>query len=173
MIHANIIQLFNIQIETIFSSWNTLFHPFLPWSLLPPLHLSISLDRLTGLPENRARLANRPQQVLALAGFFVDDIAVGSEHTVALTSTGDVWGWGSNSDGQLGLGHFNTVREPVLVGSLQGKNIQQVRSYTVALQTGAFQNSLLMLIWFRWHWIEMKLNLQCHNSFSWYTQINN
>ncbi|XP_063955724.1 probable E3 ubiquitin-protein ligase HERC1 isoform X1 [Lytechinus pictus] len=92
-------------------------------------------DRLTGLPENRARLANRPQQVLALAGFFVEDIAVGSEHTLALTSTGDVWGWGSNSDGQLGLGHFNTVREPVLVGSLQGKNIQQIsagRSHSAA-----------------------------------------
>ncbi|XP_030832727.1 probable E3 ubiquitin-protein ligase HERC1 isoform X3 [Strongylocentrotus purpuratus] len=92
-------------------------------------------DRLTGLSENRARLANRPQQVLALAGFFVEDIAVGSEHTVALTSTGDVWGWGSNSDGQLGLGHFNTVREPVLVGSLQGKNIQQIaagRSHSAA-----------------------------------------
>ena len=92
------------------------------------------IDRLIGLPENRARLANRPQQVPALAGFFVEDVGVGSEHTLALTSTGDVWGWGSNGDGQLGLGHFNTVREPVLIGSLQGKNVQQVSYTTIVLE---------------------------------------
>ncbi|XP_033633807.1 probable E3 ubiquitin-protein ligase HERC1 isoform X2 [Asterias rubens] len=92
-------------------------------------------DRLTGLPEARSRLSNRPQQVPALAGHFIEDIMVGSEHTMALTSCGNVWVWGNNMDGQLGLGHTNTVREPVLVTSLQGKNIRQIstgRSHSAA-----------------------------------------
>ncbi|CAG5849679.1 unnamed protein product [Menidia menidia] len=83
-------------------------------------------DRLIGLPEGRARNHNRPQQVPALAGVQVQDIAVGAEHTLVLSSTGDVYTWGSNSEGQLGLGHTNHVREPTLVAALQGKNIHQI-----------------------------------------------
>ncbi|XP_039629608.1 probable E3 ubiquitin-protein ligase HERC1 isoform X4 [Polypterus senegalus] len=83
-------------------------------------------DRLIGLPEGRARNHNRPQQVPALSGIFIKDIAVGAEHTLALSSAGDVYAWGSNSEGQLGLGHTNHVREPTLLTSLQGKNINQI-----------------------------------------------
>uniref|UniRef100_A0A5F9C1Q2 HECT-type E3 ubiquitin transferase n=1 Tax=Oryctolagus cuniculus TaxID=9986 RepID=A0A5F9C1Q2_RABIT len=83
-------------------------------------------DRLIGLPEGRARNHNRPQQVPVLAGVVIEDVAVGAEHTLALASTGDVYAWGSNSEGQLGLGHTNHVREPTLVTVLQGKNIRQI-----------------------------------------------
>ncbi|KAG8440199.1 hypothetical protein GDO86_006116 [Hymenochirus boettgeri] len=83
-------------------------------------------DRLIGLPEGRARNHNRPQLVPALLGVFVDDIAVGAEHTLALSAIGEVYAWGSNSEGQLGLGHTNHVREPTLVTILQGKNIRQI-----------------------------------------------
>ncbi|TRY89480.1 hypothetical protein DNTS_016060 [Danionella cerebrum] len=83
-------------------------------------------DRLIGLPEGRARNHNRPQQVPALTGVFIEDVAVGAEHTLALSSTGDVFAWGSNSEGQLGLGHTNHVREPTLVSALQGKTILQI-----------------------------------------------
>ncbi|XP_032830981.2 putative E3 ubiquitin-protein ligase HERC1 isoform X4 [Petromyzon marinus] len=83
-------------------------------------------DRLIGLPEGRARNHNRPQQVPALAGIFVEDVAVGAEHTLVLASTGDVYAWGSNSEGQLGLGHTNPVREPTLVTALQVKNARQI-----------------------------------------------
>ena len=54
---------------------------------------------------------------------------MGSEHTLALTSTGDVWAWGSNGDGQLGLGHTFAVREPQIVLGLVGKGVKQVREY--------------------------------------------
>ena len=64
--------------------------------------------------------------MLAVAGHFVDDVSVGSEHTLALTCDGDVWSWGSNSDGQLGLGHNVAVREPQLVGGLGRNLIKQV-----------------------------------------------
>lgn len=59
------------------------------------------VDRLIGLPEGRARNHNRPQQVPALVGVFIKDIAVGAEHTLVLASTGDVYAWGSNSEGQV------------------------------------------------------------------------
>ncbi|KAL7980305.1 hypothetical protein Chor_014634 [Crotalus horridus] len=83
-------------------------------------------DRLIGLPEGRARNHNRPQQVPALSGVFIEDVAVGAEHTLALSSAGDVYAWGSNSEGQLGLGHTNHIREPTLITFLQGKNIRQI-----------------------------------------------
>uniref|UniRef100_A0A3Q3XB61 HECT-type E3 ubiquitin transferase n=1 Tax=Mola mola TaxID=94237 RepID=A0A3Q3XB61_MOLML len=83
-------------------------------------------DRLIGLPEGRARNHNRPQQVPALSGVNIQDVAVGAEHTLVLSSTGDVYTWGSNSEGQLGLGHTNHVREPTVVTMLQGKHIHQI-----------------------------------------------
>uniref|UniRef100_A0A3B4EYC5 HECT-type E3 ubiquitin transferase n=1 Tax=Pundamilia nyererei TaxID=303518 RepID=A0A3B4EYC5_9CICH len=83
-------------------------------------------DRLIGLPEGRARNHNRPQQVPGLSGIHIQDVAVGAEHTLVLSSTGDVYTWGSNSEGQLGLGHTNHVREPTLVTTLQAKNIHQI-----------------------------------------------
>jgi len=89
------------------------------------------LDRLIGQPESRARGHNRPQQVLAVAGHFIDDISVGSEHTLALTCDSQVWAWGSNSDGQLGVGHTVAVREPQLVWGLGNNLIKQVASCCV------------------------------------------
>ena len=75
------------------------------------------------------RSHNRPQQVLALEGHFVDDVAVGSEHTLVLTSDGQVWAWGSNGEGQLGLGHTTAVLEPQCVTALANKPIKQVKPF--------------------------------------------
>lgn len=46
-------------------------------------------------------------------------IACGLKHSIALTNNGELYAWGSNSDGQLGLGS-NTKMElkPKLVSSL-------------------------------------------------------
>jgi alpha-tubulin suppressor-like RCC1 family protein len=40
------------------------------------------------------------------------DVACGKDHTLALTSTGGLFAWGSNKDGRLGLGHTQTLYEP-------------------------------------------------------------
>lgn len=71
-----------------------------------------SSDRLIGLPEGRARNHNRPQQVPALSGNHIQDVAVGAEHTLVLSSTGDVYAWGSNSEGQVAIDKCQIV--PVL-----------------------------------------------------------
>uniref|UniRef100_A0A3Q2XK51 HECT-type E3 ubiquitin transferase n=1 Tax=Hippocampus comes TaxID=109280 RepID=A0A3Q2XK51_HIPCM len=92
----------------------------------PKCFISFALDRLIGLPEARARNHNRPQQVPALSGIHIQDVAAGAEHTLVLSSTGDVYTWGSNLEGQLGLGHTNHVREPTLVTVLQSKGINQI-----------------------------------------------
>ncbi|XP_028516065.1 probable E3 ubiquitin-protein ligase HERC1 isoform X2 [Exaiptasia diaphana] len=87
---------------------------------------SFGQERLIGQPEGRLRGPSKPQQILALSSHFVDDVVVGAEHTLALTSTGEVWGWGSNVDGQLGLGNSVTHREPCLIQDLKGKNVRQI-----------------------------------------------
>ncbi|XP_028317880.1 probable E3 ubiquitin-protein ligase HERC1 [Gouania willdenowi] len=83
-------------------------------------------ERLIGLPDSMLKNRSCPQVVPSLEGLFMEDIAVGCEHVLALSSTGDVFVWGCNSEGQLGLGHTNAVKEPILVTSLQGKNIRQI-----------------------------------------------
>ncbi|XP_034457870.1 probable E3 ubiquitin-protein ligase HERC1 isoform X1 [Hippoglossus hippoglossus] len=83
-------------------------------------------ERLIGLPDSMLKNKSCPQVVPSLEGLFIEDIAVGCEHVLALSSTGDVYAWGCNSEGQLGLGHANQVKEPTLITALQGKNIKQV-----------------------------------------------
>uniref|UniRef100_A0A8C7IFA5 HECT-type E3 ubiquitin transferase n=1 Tax=Oncorhynchus kisutch TaxID=8019 RepID=A0A8C7IFA5_ONCKI len=83
-------------------------------------------ERLIGLPDSLLKNHNRPQVVPALEGVFVEDIAVGCEHVLVLSSTGDVYAWGCNCEGQLGLGHSSPVKEPTLVTGLQGNNVRQI-----------------------------------------------
>jgi alpha-tubulin suppressor-like RCC1 family protein len=42
-------------------------------------------------------------------------ISSGYQHTLALDENGDVWSWGSNSGGELGLGHNNNQPTPTKV----------------------------------------------------------
>ncbi|XP_050402259.2 probable E3 ubiquitin-protein ligase HERC1 [Patella vulgata] len=84
-------------------------------------------DRLIGHGNVQPRNPTVPQVIAALKEYFIEDIAVGAEHTLALTSTGEVWAWGSNSDGQLGIRHLNSpVKEPVKVPNLEGIHISQI-----------------------------------------------
>ncbi|KAM9306994.1 putative E3 ubiquitin-protein ligase HERC1 [Pholidichthys leucotaenia] len=83
-------------------------------------------ERLIGLPDSMLKNKSCPQVVPSLEGMFIEDVTVGCEHVLALSSSGDVYTWGCNSEGQLGLGHSNPVKEPTLVTALQGKNIRQI-----------------------------------------------
>nr|XP_022329995.1 probable E3 ubiquitin-protein ligase HERC1 isoform X2 [Crassostrea virginica] len=96
-------------------------------------------ERLIGQPDSRGGSNSQPQEVTSLAGYFIEDVVCGAEHTLVLNSDGDVWGWGNNSEGQLGLGHTNSpVREPQVVPCLTGKNVRQIsagRTHSAAWTT--------------------------------------
>lgn len=51
---------------------------------------------------------------------FLGAVAAGRDHSVVLTASGQVWTFGSNSSGQLGVGTGGNKALPVLVGSLSG-----------------------------------------------------
>eukprot|EP00300_Choanocystis_sp_HF-7_P010150 c16812_g1_i1.p2 GENE.c16812_g1_i1~~c16812_g1_i1.p2 ORF type:complete len:170 (+),score=31.40 c16812_g1_i1:761-1270(+) len=59
-----------------------------------------------------------PTLVSALMGCCVVQIACGVSHSVAITDKGEMYSWGGNSYGQLGLGNFVSVSEPQLVDRL-------------------------------------------------------
>ncbi|CAG0894072.1 unnamed protein product [Darwinula stevensoni] len=52
---------------------------------------------------------DHPQPILDLKNFTVIDAACGKSHTLVLTESGDVFGFGENKLGQLGLGNENPV----------------------------------------------------------------
>ena len=45
-------------------------------------------------------------------------VACGGAHSVALGADGSCHAWGKNQNGQLGLGHSDSVEGPTLVASL-------------------------------------------------------
>ena len=54
------------------------------------------------------------------------DISVGSSHTLALSSRGEVWGWGRNNFGQLGMEGTEWLEEPRVIRELSDKFILQI-----------------------------------------------
>jgi len=48
-------------------------------------------------------------------GAKVEQVECGSEHSVAVTSSGQCWTWGCNQGGQLGLGDERNRRVPTLL----------------------------------------------------------
>jgi alpha-tubulin suppressor-like RCC1 family protein len=47
-------------------------------------------------------------------------VAAGGNHSLALSSSGTVWAWGQNADGQLGIGSTASSSSPVQVPNLEG-----------------------------------------------------
>ena len=72
----------------------------------------------------------------------VVSIAAGANHSVALKSDGSVWGWGSNSDGQLGDGTTNTV--PIIPVRTSG--LLTVNAPVINPSGGKFFNSVTVTI---------------------------
>ncbi|XP_065584431.1 probable E3 ubiquitin-protein ligase HERC4 isoform X2 [Artemia franciscana] len=68
-----------------------------------------------------------PRLLKSLASKHVIQIACGLHHSMALTNSGEIFSWGSNVHGQLGLGCRDmVVRSPMLVKSLVGMPISYI-----------------------------------------------
>ena len=83
-----------------------------------------------------------PAQVSgSLVGRVVTRVACGSNHSIALTETGDIYAWGNNNCGQIGSGTTTTQSTPLKVSSpFAGKRVVSIScghtSSMVALETG-------------------------------------
>ena len=53
----------------------------------------------------------------------VRSVAVGNEHMLALTKDDEVYAWGSNSNGQLGVGNITTTSSPIPVEVKNGETL--------------------------------------------------
>ncbi|KAL5505563.1 hypothetical protein EMCRGX_G007016 [Ephydatia muelleri] len=70
--------------------------------------------------------SNVPQLMADFEGVPLIFIAAGTNHSIALTCSGLVFGWGRNNKGQLGLGHENDVYKPTELPALRAQNIINV-----------------------------------------------
>ncbi|XP_038150831.1 probable E3 ubiquitin-protein ligase HERC6 [Cyprinodon tularosa] len=69
----------------------------------------------------------RPSRVPIPMPIQIVQVACGNAHSLALTKGGDVFSWGSNSRGQLGLGKEVAIQQrPVLVCALTGVPVTQI-----------------------------------------------
>lgn len=84
------------------------------------------LDRIPWQVHPRERSDLKPQLLNGLIDYEVEDFAIGAEHVLFLTKCGKVFGWGMNSEGQLGLPHTSLVKDPELIPELSNKGIKQI-----------------------------------------------
>uniref|UniRef100_A0A3B3ZI62 Uncharacterized protein n=1 Tax=Periophthalmus magnuspinnatus TaxID=409849 RepID=A0A3B3ZI62_9GOBI len=72
-----------------------------------------------------AESTNVPRLIEALKTKRIRDIACGSSHSAAITSSGELYSWGLGEYGRLGHGD-NTTQKPQMVEGLRGKKIVHV-----------------------------------------------
>ncbi|XP_060902401.1 probable E3 ubiquitin-protein ligase HERC6 [Labrus mixtus] len=84
-------------------------------------------DGQLGLLPNQQSISHRPSRVPIPMLIPVIQVACGNVHSLALTKGGDVFTWGRNSHGQLGLGKAVSLQyTPVLVTALTGVAVTQI-----------------------------------------------
>ena len=62
-------------------------------------------------------------------------VAAGQNHTVAVTTDGQLWAWGANSGGQLGDGTTTNRHSPVRIGEATNWASVAAQGNTVAVTT--------------------------------------
>jgi alpha-tubulin suppressor-like RCC1 family protein len=87
-------------------------------------------DLFGQLGDDATSSANVPLLVSAPAGVIFTAIAAGGDHSLALTSTGQVYGWGANSKGQIGDGTNTNRTSPTLVVMPFGVTVSAIAAGT-------------------------------------------
>nr|XP_020140155.1 E3 ISG15--protein ligase HERC5-like isoform X1 [Microcebus murinus] len=77
-----------------------------------------------------------PQMVDRLAGVPLVQISAGEAHSMALSMSGNIYSWGNNEFGQLGLGHTENKDSPSLIEALDNQKVE-------FLTCGGFHTALL------------------------------
>ncbi|XP_057294266.1 uncharacterized protein LOC130622774 [Hydractinia symbiolongicarpus] len=67
-----------------------------------------------------------PRVVEALLGRDVRQVACGTEHTLAVTGTGEIFGWGSGRGGKLGMNNIQDRYMPLQIGALLEKQVVSI-----------------------------------------------
>ena len=87
------------------------------------------------------------EQVDGLEAHNITQVACGAQHTLAQNEWGEVFAWGSNSNGQLGLNlDESMILAPKMVKSLATKQVVQIacgRSHSMALTNGNYNLFLI------------------------------
>ncbi|KAK8941809.1 Ultraviolet-B receptor UVR8 [Platanthera guangdongensis] len=88
-----------------------------------------------GLGKRAQSIVSTPTKVDSLDGIYIKMIALGSEHSIAVTNEGSVMSWGSGGAGRLGHGHQSSILgfsfssseyTPRLIKNLEGVKIKKV-----------------------------------------------
>lgn len=87
-----------------------------------------------------------PKQVVLLSKVEVRVVSAGYDHSLALTSTGEVYSWGNGGYGQLGHGYSSLcVSTPELITGLSGESC-------VSIAAGEFCSYAVTAVGNVWSW---------------------
>uniref|UniRef100_A0A6B2EBN7 HECT-type E3 ubiquitin transferase n=1 Tax=Phlebotomus kandelakii TaxID=1109342 RepID=A0A6B2EBN7_9DIPT len=95
---------------------------------------------------NRMTL-DKPKLIEALRSKRIRDVACGSSHSAAITSSGELYSWGLGEYGRLGHGDNSTQLKPKLVTALLGHRVVQVACGSRDAQTLALTEDGLVFSW--------------------------
>ncbi len=91
--------------------------------------------------------SDKPRLIEALKSKRVRDIACGSSHSAAITSSGELYTWGCGEYGRLGHGDNITQLRPKQVRALAGQRVVQVACGSRDAQTLALTDEGLVYSW--------------------------
>ncbi|XP_055695916.1 probable E3 ubiquitin-protein ligase HERC2 [Lutzomyia longipalpis] len=95
---------------------------------------------------NRMTL-DKPKLIEALRSKRIRDVACGSSHSAAISSSGELYTWGLGEYGRLGHGDNSTQLKPKLVAALLGHRVVQVACGSRDAQTLALTEEGLVFSW--------------------------
>uniref|UniRef100_A0A1A8PRE6 E3 ubiquitin-protein ligase HERC2 n=3 Tax=Nothobranchius rachovii TaxID=451742 RepID=A0A1A8PRE6_9TELE len=90
---------------------------------------------------------DKPRLIEALKSKRIRDVACGSSHSAAITSSGELYSWGLGEYGRLGHGDNTTQLRPKLVKVLLGHRVIQIACGSRDAQTLALTDEGLVFSW--------------------------
>lgn len=99
------------------------------------------------LGHNNRITLDKPKLIEALRSKRVRDIACGSSHSAAITSSGELYTWGLGEYGRLGHGDNCTQLKPKLVQALIGQRVVQIACGSRDAQTLALTEDGSVFSW--------------------------